>query len=74
MALIESVVDRTNLQDPKALLPEVCDELVNRFGDKSLEYHLSQMKLQTTDAIIRAISCYFISKKLFPDKRYGKES
>ena len=72
MALIESVVERTNLHDPKELLPEVCDELVTRFGNNSLEYHLMQMKLQTTDAIIRAISCYFISKQLFPGKRYGK--
>ena len=70
MALIEEVAARTQLTDPQELLPYVCDELMDRFPDDSLEYHLSQMHLQTTDDIVRSISCFFISKQLFPSKSY----
>lgn len=70
MALIERIVDRTKLTDPYQLLPYVCNELVDRFPDDMLEYHLSQMHLQTTDDIVRSITCFFISKELFPTKSY----
>lgn len=71
-ALIESVVNRTNLTDPQELLPYVCDELMARFQNDALEYHLSQMHLQTTEDIVRSITCFFISKELFPAKKYSK--
>jgi len=70
MALIEGVVKKTNLTDPQELLPHVCDELMDRFPDDTLEYHLSQMHLQTTSDIVRSITCFFISKQLFPTKSY----
>ena len=72
LALIESVYERTGLNDPQELLPHVCSELEKRFSDNSLEYHLSQMHLQTTADIVRTISCFFISKRLYPDKNYLK--
>lgn len=71
LALIESVYERTGLNDPYELLPHVCSELEERFADNSLEYHLSQMHLQTTADIVRTISCFFISKRLYPDKSYN---
>ena len=70
MVLIEGVVEKTRLTDPQELLPYVCDELMNRFPDDTLEYHCSQMHLQTTQDIVRSITCFFISKKLFPTKSY----
>jgi hypothetical protein len=70
MALIEGVVQKTNLTDPKELLPYVCDELMDRFPSDSLEYHLSQMHLETTEDVVRSITCFFISKRLFPTKSY----
>lgn len=73
LALVESVYQRTNIDDPQALLPHVCSELMERFPDNSLEYHLSQMHLETTDAIVRTISCFFISKRLYPEKTYLTE-
>lgn len=36
LALIESVYDRTGLNDPYELLPHVCSELEDRFSDNSL--------------------------------------
>lgn len=72
MALIERVVERTKLTDPHELLPKVCDELERKFSNDSLDYHLYQMRLQTTEDIVRAISCFFISKQLFPNKRYSR--
>ena len=72
LALIESVYERTGLDNPQELLPHVCSELEKRFSDNSLEYHLSQMHLQTTADIVRTISCFFISKRLYPDKNYLK--
>lgn len=70
LALIESVYEKTHLEDPYELLPHVCDELMDRFADNSLEYHLTQMHLQTTEDIVRTISCFFISKRLYPEKVY----
>ena len=71
MALIEEVVNRTHLTDPMELLPYVCEELENRFAPSdTLEYHLSQMHLETTKAVVRSITCFFISKKMFPNKTY----
>jgi len=76
MALIESVVNRTNITDPQKLVPEVCEELVNRYGgksgkeDKRLAYHLAQMHMTTTMEVRRAIECFFISKQLFPKMSY----
>lgn len=74
LALIESVYERTKLKDPYELLPHVCSELEDRFPDNSMEYHLSQMHLQTTEDIVRTISCFFISKRLYPDKTYIRPS
>lgn len=77
LAVIESVVNRTKITDPKKLVPEVCEELVNRYGssankgDKKLDYHLKQMRLSTTRDISRAIDCFFIAKRLFPGKCYA---
>lgn len=77
LAVIESVVNRTKITDPKKLVPEVCEELVNRYGssakkgDRKLDYHLKQMRLSTTRDIARAIDCFFIAKKLFPGKCYA---
>jgi len=70
LALVESVYQRTNLNNPQELLPHVCAELMKRFPDNSLEYHLTQMHLETTDDIVRTISCFFISKRLYPEKSY----
>ena len=70
MALIEGVVQKTNLTDPKELLPYVCDELMESFPRYSLQYHLSQMHLETTEDVVRSITCFFISKRLFPTKSY----
>lgn len=76
MALIESVVNRTGITDPQDLVPEVCEELINRYGsnpgkgDKKLSYHLAQMHLTTTKEVRRAIECFFISKQLFPKVSY----
>lgn len=70
LALVESVYRRTNLNDPQQLLPHVCAELETRFPDNSLEYHLTQMHLETTEDIVRTISCFFISKRLYPEKSY----
>lgn len=70
MALIEKVVKETNLRDPYALLPHVCNELMQRYQYNFLEYHLRQMHLQTTEEIIRSITCFFISKTIFPTKSY----
>lgn len=70
LALVESVYQRTNLNNPQDLLPHVCAELMDRFPDKSLEYHLTQMHLETTEDIVRTISCFFISKRLYPEKSY----
>lgn len=70
LALVESVYQRTNLDTPQDLLPHVCAELMERFPDNSLEYHLTQMHLETTDDIVRTISCFFISKRLYPEKSY----
>jgi len=74
LALVESVYRRTNLNDPQELLPHVCAELMDRFPDNSLEYHLTQMHLETTDDIVRTISCFFISKSLYPEKSYLSDS
>ena len=69
MALVGSVVDRTQITDPDKLLPEVCIELERRFGngesDAAMNYHLDQMNMRTTKEIRRIIDCYFISKNLF---------
>ncbi len=35
LAVIESVVNRTKITDPKKLVPEVCEELVNRYGSSA---------------------------------------
>lgn len=74
LALVESVYRLTNLNDPQELLPHVCEELMDRFPDNSLEYHLSQMHLETTDDIVRTISCFFISRSLYPEKTYLSDS
>ena len=74
MALVEEVYENTQISDPNKLLPYVCDELTTRFADDSLEYHLSQMHLETTDDVLRTISCFFVSKQLFPTKSYIKDS
>ena len=58
MALIEGVVQKTNLTDPKELLPYVCDELMDRFPSDTLE------------DVVRSITCFFISKRLYPTKSY----
>lgn len=77
LAVIESVVNRTKITDPQKLVPEVCEELVNRYGssakkgDRKLDYHLKQMRLSTTRDIARAIDCFFIAKQLFPGKCYA---
>ena len=47
---------------------------MDRFPDNSLEYHLSQMHLETTDDIVRTISCFFISRSLYPEKTYLSDS
>lgn len=67
MALIEGVVERTKITDPQKLVPEVCEELVTRYGngEKRLAYHLKQMQLTTTAEVRRAIDCFFIYQRLF---------
>lgn len=78
LALIEEVVERTKVTDEKQLIGIVCEELERRFSsgnekrDDGYEYHLSQMHLETTSDVARTISCYFISKKMFPKITFRK--
>lgn len=60
-SLIEDVVDRTKLTDPHELLPYVCDELMERYQDDSLEFHLKQMHLETTEDIVYSITQPFFN-------------
>ena len=78
LALVEEIVERTKVTDEQQLIGMVCEELERRFSsgnskrDESYEYHLSQMHLETTSDVARAISCFFISKKLFPKINFRK--
>lgn len=80
LALVEEVVERTKVTDEKELVGIVCAELERRFSngkakkDEGYEYHLSQMHLETTSAVARTISCYFISKKMFPKISFRKST
>jgi len=74
MALIEHVVKKTGETNPDRLLGLVCDELVERYPNDALEYHLDQMHLNTTGEVKRMIRCYLISRKVFPEKSYIRKS
>lgn len=54
---------RMFLNDPKSY-----------YADKRVEYHLSQMHLETTNEVKRTICCYLISRKIFPEKSYIRKS
>ena len=74
MALVEYVVNRTGETDPDILIDRVCEELMDRYQNDTLEYHLSQMHLETTNEVKRTICCYLISRKIFPEKSYIRKS
>lgn len=74
MALIEHVVEKTGETNPDKLVELVCDELMDRYPNDSLEYHLAQMHLSTTSEVKRTIRCYLISKKFLPGKSYIRKS
>lgn len=73
MRIVEEVVSKTDNHDRSFLLAKVCDELEERYAGDSLEYHLSQMHIDTTSDILHAIDMFFVMKEMFPDSTFMRE-
>lgn len=74
MRMIEQVKREHNSSDRLEILSFVCHEMEIRYPGNSLEYHLSQMGIKTTNDILDAIDIYLIMIELDPDTTFMKKS
>lgn len=70
LRIIETIIKRENSHDRRFLLEKVCEELEAKYVGESLEYHLSQMNINTTTDILHAIDIFFVMEKMFPDTTF----
>lgn len=74
MRMIEQVKKKLNSSDRLEILSLVCHEMEIRYPGNSLEYHLSQMGIRTTNDILDAIDIYLIMIELEPDTTFEKRT
>lgn len=60
MRLVEAMAKKHNTKDRHEILGYVCAEMERRYSGSSLEYHLDQMKIESTGDILDIIDVYLI--------------
>lgn len=71
--LIESVYKKNPINDRNKLLSAVCEEVERRYVGDTLEYHLNQMKMNTTNEILNVIDTYLVMISIDPDLAFDEK-
>lgn len=53
--LIKNAIEKYNTTDRYILLDKICEELINKFEGRLLDYQLERMRIKTTKDILFAI-------------------
>lgn len=71
--LIESIYKKNPTRDRNKLLLAVCEEVEHRYIGDTLEYHLNQMKMNTTNEILNVIDTYLVMISIEPDLAFDEK-
>lgn len=71
--LVESVYKKNQTKDRNKLLIAVCEEVERRYTGDTLEYHLNQMKMNTTNEILNVIDTYLVMISIDPDLAFNEK-
>lgn len=70
--IVDYVARKYKTQDRHMILEHVCDEMERRYAGVSMEYHLAQMGIKTTNDLLDIIDTYLILCELEPSLSFVK--
>lgn len=72
LRLVEETVNKYQTKNRYQILEHLCEDMEAKYPGDSLEYHLSQMKMRTTNEILEIIDIYLIMIEYDPETTFQR--